>query len=159
MSGQNEPSQISGNIKSVQGQVVEQIGNLTGSTEWQQSGKQTHAEGEAEQKAAQAKAYAEGAADRVGGYKDSVVGAVTGDKAQQSELQRGRVAKWLKLTHPTYSRWQRPKRSWQGTAEGQRAPVNSFPNFISTSSSPTGLPQPSPLLYSCTMLTTTSATM
>lgn len=101
MSGQNEPSQINGNLKSVQGQVVEQIGNLTGSTEWQQSGKQTHAEGEAEQKAAQAKAYAEGAADRVGGYKDSVVGAVTGDKAQQSELQRDKGGK-VDQAYPSY---------------------------------------------------------
>lgn len=33
--------------------------------------------------AAQAKGYAEGLADQVGGYKDSVVGAVTGDKTKQ----------------------------------------------------------------------------
>ena len=79
----NEPSQVSGNIKSVSGTVQEQIGNLTGSKDWQASGKQQHAEGEGEVKAAQAKAYAEGLADQVGGYKDSVVGAVTGDKATQ----------------------------------------------------------------------------
>lgn len=34
-------------------------------------------------KAAQAKGYAEGLADQVGGYKDSVVGALTGDKSTQ----------------------------------------------------------------------------
>jgi hypothetical protein len=56
---------------------------MTGSTSWQQSGKEEHALGEAEYDAAQAKGYAEGVADRVGGYKDSVVGAVKGDEGQQ----------------------------------------------------------------------------
>ncbi|PWN31659.1 mismatched base pair and cruciform DNA recognition protein [Meira miltonrushii] len=83
MSNSNEPSQFNGNLKSVSGQVQEQIGNLTGATSWQQSGKQQHAEGEAELKAAQAKGYAEGLVDQVGGYKDSIVGAVTGNKSDQ----------------------------------------------------------------------------
>lgn len=74
---------FSGNLKSVSGQVQEQIGNLTGATSWQQSGKQQHAEGEAELKAAQAKGYAEGLVDQVGGYKDSIIGAVTGNKTDQ----------------------------------------------------------------------------
>ncbi|KNZ75223.1 hypothetical protein J132_03944, partial [Termitomyces sp. J132] len=73
-----------GQLHSVKGTTVETIGNLTGSTSWQQSGKEEHAQGEAEYKAAQAKGYAEGIADRIGGYKDSIVGAVSGDKAQQT---------------------------------------------------------------------------
>jgi len=56
---------------------------MTGSASWQQSGKEEHVRGEAEYDAAQAKGYAEGLTDRVGGYKDSVVGAVKGDEAQQ----------------------------------------------------------------------------
>ena len=69
MSSSNEPSSLNGQFHSVKGTAVEAIGNLTGSTEWQTSGKKEHSEGEAEQTAAQAKAYGEGLADQVGGYK------------------------------------------------------------------------------------------
>jgi uncharacterized protein YjbJ (UPF0337 family) len=67
----------------MKGTAVEAVGGMTGSTNWQQSGKQERAAGEAERKAAETEGYVEGTTDRLRGKKDSVVGSVTGDKSQQ----------------------------------------------------------------------------
>jgi uncharacterized protein YjbJ (UPF0337 family) len=60
------------------------VGNLTGATTWQQSGREEAIAGEAEINAAKAKGYVEGTMDRVEGKKDSVVGAITGDRQQEA---------------------------------------------------------------------------
>jgi uncharacterized protein YjbJ (UPF0337 family) len=105
----SDPSKTSGQLHSVKGTLVEsvsspyrcwpsrvahaplvcfQIGNMTGAQSWQQSGAQEHASGEAEYDAARAKGYAEGTMDRAVGKKDSIVGAITGDRSQEVAVCR-----------------------------------------------------------------------
>ena len=78
-------SKLSGNLHSAKGAAVEAVGSMTGSTDWQQAGKQERSAGEAEYKAAQTEGYVEGTTDRVRGKKDSVVGSMTGDKEQETQ--------------------------------------------------------------------------
>ena len=78
-------SKTTGQYHSTKGNIVEAIGNLTGLESWQTSGREEHAQGEAEYKAAQAKGYAEGAKDQLEGYAKNIAGAVTGDKSQQTK--------------------------------------------------------------------------
>lgn len=80
----NEPSKVSGRFHSAKGAISETIGDMTGSKSMKDSGTQERTAGEAETKTAQAKGYADGTADRIGGKKDAVVGAVTGDRQQEA---------------------------------------------------------------------------
>ena len=61
-----------------------QVGNAVGSRNMESTGEERHAKGEAETGQARAKGLAEGMMDQMSGYKDSVVGAIMGDKSQQA---------------------------------------------------------------------------
>ncbi len=76
-------SKTTGQYHSTKGSLVEMVGNATGLESWKKSGREEHAKGEAEYEAAELKGYAEGTIDRIGGKKDAIVGAVTGDKQQE----------------------------------------------------------------------------
>lgn len=77
-------SKASGQYHSLKGTAVEAVGDVTGAKSWTESGKQEHASGETEYKTAQAKGYAEGTFDSLGGKKDTVVGAISGDREQEA---------------------------------------------------------------------------
>ena len=77
-------SKTSGQYHSAKGTATETLGSMTGSESWQQAGSEEHAQGEREYNAAQAQGYAEGTKDRMGGRKDAIFGAVTGDREQQA---------------------------------------------------------------------------
>ncbi|KAF8987608.1 hypothetical protein BDZ89DRAFT_1087701 [Hymenopellis radicata] len=100
--GSSEPNKSTGQYHSVKGNIVEAIGNTTGATSWQQSGREERAAGEAEINTAKAKGYAEGAGDRLTGKKDSIVGAVTSDKQQQMS---GNVQQDKGQTKQDMNRW------------------------------------------------------
>ncbi|KIO15945.1 hypothetical protein M407DRAFT_86612 [Tulasnella calospora MUT 4182] len=80
----SSPSKTTGQKNSMLGSVKETVGNIFGARDMAQRGREQHAAGEGEIKAAKAQGYVEGTSDRVVGKKDSVVGAVTGDKTQQT---------------------------------------------------------------------------
>jgi len=76
----SEPSRVSGALKETKGNVVETIGNMTGSESWTQSGREQQQLGAAEKDAARAQQHAEG-------WKDESVGKLKQDTAM-SESQR-----------------------------------------------------------------------
>ncbi|KAI0291617.1 mismatched base pair and cruciform DNA recognition protein [Multifurca ochricompacta] len=71
-----EPSKVSGQFHSAKGTVVETIGDLAGSTSWSESGSKEHSTGEAE--------LCRGNAGPPCGKKNTVVGAITGDREQET---------------------------------------------------------------------------
>ncbi|KAA1472284.1 hypothetical protein DENSPDRAFT_838505 [Dentipellis sp. KUC8613] len=78
-----QPSKMTGQFHSVKGTVVEMIGDATGATSWQTSGREEHLRGEREIQDAQAREYANGLVDRAEGKVDTVVGALTDDRQRQ----------------------------------------------------------------------------
>ncbi|CAD6584727.1 MAG: hypothetical protein TREMPRED_003945 [Tremellales sp. Tagirdzhanova-0007] len=96
-----------GSAKELVGSAIETayqaVGGSTEASSWTTAGQKQHAQGEAEITAAKAQGYVEGVGDRIEGKKDSVVGAVLGDKAQQTSgnLQHSKGAAQMDINKPS----------------------------------------------------------
>ncbi|KUJ06848.1 uncharacterized protein LY89DRAFT_768765 [Mollisia scopiformis] len=81
----SQPSMVTGHAQYAKGYVEETIGNVTGSKEWQESGKKDTAEGISEMKAANQARSGEPAASGIGGKIEEVAGKVAGCEGMEKE--------------------------------------------------------------------------
>ncbi|KAI9053123.1 hypothetical protein LZ554_003390 [Drepanopeziza brunnea f. sp. 'monogermtubi'] len=81
----NAASMLSGHAQYAKGYVEETVGNLTGSKEWQDSGKKDAAAGIEEMKAANAQKTSEPAASGLGGKVEEMAGKAAGCEGMEKE--------------------------------------------------------------------------
>ncbi|PMD16519.1 hypothetical protein NA56DRAFT_580187 [Hyaloscypha hepaticicola] len=81
----NTPSMISGHAQYAKGYVAETIGNITGSKEWQDSGKKDAQEGINEMKAANSAKTSQPAASGLGGRVEELTGKAAGYEGMEKE--------------------------------------------------------------------------
>jgi len=81
----NQASLLGGHAQYAKGYVEETIGNVTGSKEWQESGKKDSAEGISEMKAANEQRSGEPAASGIGGKIEEAAGKVAGCEGMEKE--------------------------------------------------------------------------
>ncbi|CZT11171.1 uncharacterized protein RCO7_09906 [Rhynchosporium graminicola] len=81
----NAPSIISGHAQYAKGYVEETIGNVTGSKEWQESGKKDAEAGIGEMKAANQQRTSEPAASGIGGRVEELAGKAAGCEGMEKE--------------------------------------------------------------------------
>ncbi|PMD35761.1 hypothetical protein L207DRAFT_636967 [Hyaloscypha variabilis F] len=81
----NTPSMLGGHAQYAKGYVEETIGNVTGSKEWQESGKQDAQEGINEMKAANQAKNSEPAASGIGGQVEELAGKAAGCEGMEKE--------------------------------------------------------------------------
>jgi len=86
MSSDETPaSMLSGHAQYAKGYVVETIGNVTGSKEWQESGKSDAQAGIDEMKTANQQNTSEPAASGIGGRVEELAGKAAGCEGMESE--------------------------------------------------------------------------
>ncbi|TVY27296.1 hypothetical protein LHYA1_G003370, partial [Lachnellula hyalina] len=85
MASNNNPSMISGHAQYAKGYAEETIGNVTGSKEWQESGKQDAKAGIDEMKSASQNKSSEPAASGIGGKVEELAGKATGCEGMEKE--------------------------------------------------------------------------
>ncbi|KAH8787668.1 hypothetical protein BGZ57DRAFT_755196 [Hyaloscypha finlandica] len=81
----NTPSMLSGHAQYAKGYTEETIGNVTGSKEWQESGKKDAQEGINEMKAANAAKTSQPAASGIGGRVEELAGKAAGCEGMEKE--------------------------------------------------------------------------
>ncbi|GAA6039384.1 hypothetical protein JCM8097_002827 [Rhodosporidiobolus ruineniae] len=84
---QSEPSQLTGQLKQLQGQAYSAVAALPGTdtAAWTSSAEALHQAGEREVEEAQARQKSEGEWERVGGKVQSAYGMMVGDQDAQNE--------------------------------------------------------------------------
>ncbi|GAA5979411.1 hypothetical protein JCM11641_005026 [Rhodosporidiobolus odoratus] len=83
-----QPSQVSGQLKSVQGQAYQAIGSVSSDPSWQSLGEELVNQGQDEVERARLEQKGEAAAERVEGKVQSAYGMLTGS---QDHLNRGNL--------------------------------------------------------------------
>ncbi|KAK0119477.1 hypothetical protein ONS95_010924 [Cadophora gregata] len=81
----NQASMLAGHAQYAKGYVEETVGNLTGSKEWQESGKKDAEAGIGEMKAANQNRTSEPAASGIGGRVEELAGKATGCEGMEKE--------------------------------------------------------------------------
>ncbi|TVY84668.1 hypothetical protein LSUE1_G000930 [Lachnellula suecica] len=85
MASNNQPSMISGHATYAKGYAEETIGNVTGSKEWQESGKKDAQAGIDEMKSASQNSTSEPAASGIGGKVEELAGKAAGCEGMEKE--------------------------------------------------------------------------
>jgi len=78
---------LSGHAQYAKGYVEETVGNVTGSKDWQESGKKDSQSGIEEMKAASANSSSEPAASSIGGKVEQMAGKAVGCEGMEGEGQ------------------------------------------------------------------------
>ncbi|GAA5936962.1 hypothetical protein JCM1841_003933, partial [Sporobolomyces salmonicolor] len=84
-SDQQAPSQLSGQLKSAQGQLYQAVGSVSSDPSWKEQGEQLAKDGQGEAEAARLHAKGEAVTDRFEGKVESAYGILTGDQQHMKD--------------------------------------------------------------------------
>ncbi len=85
MPAKDSPDRSQGQYDQTIGSMKEAVGNVIGSEDWKQAGRQQNAAGQAQEAKGQLSDFGQGVGDRVTGAVGGATAALTGDKAAQAK--------------------------------------------------------------------------